>query len=152
MTNPVRRLIAAFEILGALTGLAVTALGALRIFGPGWVSPLVGLVATGFFGALGAAGVFLWRKDALGMRLSLLAQLAQVPLLTTTLLTFRAQTPVSVNLSFDSAWNVRLQADLGSYFALVFGRAPSAQVVGVNILALGCVLALLRSARSLTSA
>jgi len=148
----VRRFVAGFQMLGSIVGLGVTTLGAFTTSGPSAVSLLVSLAAVGFFGASGVAGFLLWRGEALGLRLSLVAQIAQVPLLTTTLLTYRAQTPVSINLSFDSAWNLGVQADVGSYFALVLGRTPSAQVVGVNLLALGCIVALVRSARSLTSA
>ena len=152
MTPFLRRFVAAFEILGALVGLSVLALGALRITGPIWTNPLIASVATSFFGALGVAGILLWRNDRLGLRLSLLAQLAQVPALTTGFLEYRAQSPASISLSLDSAWNVGLQADLGSFFTMVFGRSAPIHSVSLNVLAVGCVFALLRAGRSLTSA
>jgi hypothetical protein len=151
VNTSLRRVIAGFEIAGAAAGLTFSTLRGFAAFGPGWIAQVVLAAGVGFFAALGLAGVLLWRNEHLGFRLSVLAQIAQVPVLTTSLVNYRAQTPVSINASFDSAWNLGLQADLGSYFSLVLGRHAPVQSVALNVLAVGCLVALLRAGRSLIS-
>src|SRR5437773_10898805 len=89
----VRRFVAGFQMLGSIVGLGVTTLGAFTTSGPSAVSLLVSLAAVGFFGAPGVAGFLLCRGEALALRLSLVAKVAEVVLLTKTLLTYRAKTP-----------------------------------------------------------
>jgi hypothetical protein len=158
MKRFMRRLIAFGEIAQGLVpflfaGSAIEAFGVFRHVFPD--EPLVlRILQSGFYAGIclltSVAGVLLWRSRPLGLRLSVLAQIAQIPVVTTTAFSYAVKLNFGIWLfcNFDTGL-VGFTASLidNSEFALIFGGHQVAPVVEVNVLAACILLWLLRAIR-----
>ena len=163
MTQTVRRLIAASEILGGGLGLLNMAIILTR-------SVPVNLPTVLLVGAISAiyvvhllAGARLWRDAAQGWRLSIIAQLTVLPRVISSAVSlyFVALVDVTVGAEFwwrttDPAFPVGAHGEgwwwrlwLGPFVQLQFGGGPPKVAVGLNLVAVGLLVLLVRSRRLL---
>jgi hypothetical protein len=142
--NPyIRRAVAVLEVAGAIAGSVALATGHGRTSGPFWASVLVELAFAAFLGLLAAAGFLLWRDHPLGARLSMVAQVLQIPQITTHLLTYHLQAPGALNFSFSSNWEIGLTADVSVSLALRFRGLVDFPQFALNLLAVACLVVIL---------
>jgi hypothetical protein len=144
MNLRLQRGIAALELAGAAFGLGAILLGQPQVSGSFLSRGLIIVIYVGFLLFLGIAGLLLWRGNPLGTRLSLIAQILQVPNITLQAFSFHLQAPVGVNLSWSSNWDVGLTADLSVSLGLLVGRPVALTQIAINLFALACVYALAR--------
>ena len=152
------KLIALGEIVQALApfvfaGDAIQAFALFRHFDTG--TPLAyRIVQFGFYVGVCVltfvAGVLLLRSRPLGLRLSALAQALQIPLITTTAFGYAVKLcfGIWISCNLDSGF-LLFKATLidDTEFALTFGGAAVAPVLGINVLALGLLVLLRRAMR-----
>jgi hypothetical protein len=96
------------------------------------------------------AGVLLWRSRPLGLKLSMLAQIAQIPVVTTTAFSYAVKLGFGIWLfcNFDTGF-LGFNATLigNTEFALIFRGLPVAPVLEINVLAVFILIWLLRAKR-----
>jgi hypothetical protein len=161
MTQTVRRLIAVSEILGGGLGLLNMAIILTRSIPVNLRTVLFGGTISAIFVVHVVAGALLWRDTDQGWWLSVIAQLAVLPRVVSSVVSlyFAALLDVTVGAEFwwhstdpafpvgahGAGWWSRLW--LGPFVQLQFGGSPTRVAVGLNLVALGLLVLLVRSRR-----
>jgi hypothetical protein len=138
MTNrTLRTTLAVYETGAGLGGIwMLLASGQFQLHGPLPLRIFFAIVMAGYCALLAVSGVLLGRNHPVGVRLSLYAQVVQVPQLVTRPLTFMMFTPASITLTFGSNADVGFFLNVAAELKILFGRRPEVTTVGVNLLAL----------------
>ncbi len=136
------RLIGILEVAGGLYGVAVMLRRLLSLGST--QNSVIALIGLALFGFVLAAGVQLIDGSERGIRMSLWAQLLQVPLLATPVISYAFHSGAFVNVFATLHATPRLGIDwrLGSQGYLLATAGPSVSRVGINLLALLSWLAL----------
>ncbi|WP_199098530.1 hypothetical protein [Dyella sp. ASV21] len=142
MRNFLFRLIGILEVAGGFFGMVAM----LRRMLP-WGSPhdsIVAVIGLVLYSFVLVAGVLLIEGSEQGVRLSSWAQLMQLPLLATPILSYALHCGAFVNVFATLQWPVRLGLDwhVGSEGFLLAVAGPGVARMGVNLLALLSWLAL----------
>ncbi|MEO6926830.1 MAG: hypothetical protein ABI129_09170 [Rhodanobacter sp.] len=142
MRTTLFRLIGVFEVAGGLYGVAVM-LHRLLPLGSTHDSAIA-LIGLALFGFTLAAGVQLIDRSERGIRMSLWAQLLQVPLIASPVLSYAFHSGAFVNVFVTLHSTPRLGVDwsLGSQGFILAVAGPSVSRLGINLLALLSWLAL----------
>lgn len=141
MRNFLFRLIGILEVAGGLYGVAVML---RRLLPLGSANSVVALIGLALFGFTLIAGVLLLEGGENGVRLSRWAQLLQLPLIATPVLSYALHSGAFVNLfvTLQAAPRLGLDWHFGSQGFALAATGPSVSKLGVNLLALGSWLAL----------
>lgn len=130
------RLIGILEVAGGLYGMA-TVLPRLLEFGP-LRTAAIGLIAFALYAFVLVAGVLLLENSERGIRLSSIAQLLQLPLIATPILSYGLHCGAFINLfaTLHMPPRPELTWHLGSQGFLLAFAGPAASRLGINLLAL----------------
>lgn len=136
MRNLLFRLIGVFEVAGGLYGVAVM-LRRLLPLGSTHDS-IVALIGLALFGFVLAAGVQLIDGSERGIRMSLWAQLLQIPLLATPIFSYGLHSGAFINVfaTLQSTPHLGIDWKLGSQGFVLALAGPSVSRLGINLLAL----------------
>ena len=130
------RLIAILEVAGGFYGMAYW-LPRLLAFGP-LRTAAIGLIAFALYAFVLVAGVLLLENSERGIRLSSIAQLLQLPLIATPILSYALHCGAFLDLFFALHWPTRPEVSwqLGSQRFMLEFYGPAVSHLGVNVLAL----------------
>jgi hypothetical protein len=136
------RLIGILEIAGGLYGVAAMLRRLLPLGSTH--DGLIALIGLALFGFVLAAGVQLIDGSERGIRMSLWAQLLQIPLIATPVFSYALHSGAFVNVYAILHSTPRLEIDwrLGSQGFVLAAAGPAASRLGINLLALLSWLAL----------
>ncbi|CAM5327903.1 hypothetical protein [Rhodanobacter lindaniclasticus] len=136
MRNLLFRLIGVFEVAGGLYGVAVM-LRRLLPLGSTHDS-IVALIGLALFGFVLAAGVQLIDGSERGIRMSLWAQLLQIPLLATPIFSYGLHSGAFINVfaTLQATPHLGIDWRLGSQGFVLALAGPSVSRLGLNLLAL----------------
>lgn len=136
------RLIGILEIAGGLYGVAAMLRRLLPLGSTH--DGLIALIGLALFGFVLAAGVQLIDGSERGIRMSLWAQVLQIPLIATPVFSYALHSGAFVNVSAILHSTPRLEIDwrLGSQGLVLAAAGPAAARLGINLLALLSWLAL----------
>jgi hypothetical protein len=130
------RLIAILEVAGGFYGMA-SWLPHLLSFGP-LRTAAIGLIAFALYAFVMVAGVLLLENSERGIRFSSIAQLLQLPLIATPILSYALHCGACVDLYAALHWPTRpeLSWQFGSQRFILQLAGPSISRFGVNVLAM----------------
>lgn len=140
------RICAVFLLAGPVVGLATLGAFAVQsgLNGPVVLTSVLGLLAGLPFLLSGA---WLWRGERRGRNLSIALFALQLPLLATKPVAYLLVSGLGLHFGLTADRSIFFEFELGARFNVLVGTGPEQWLVGVNLVALACLIVLFRDAR-----